>query len=96
MVQGADDPPVGGDATVALRTFVRKEAILKACGTGFHRDPRDQPTAAHSRRRDWLRTNDGWWLYERRTDDLLLCLAAMTPQSVNMTLNVRDVPAGTL
>jgi 4'-phosphopantetheinyl transferase len=83
---GAGDAELGGDAIAALRTFVRKEAILKARGTGLHADPRAQPTLAASDASGWSRTQDGWWLYERELDDLLVCIAAAERQAVQLRM----------
>jgi hypothetical protein len=82
---GDGDDPVGGDPIRALRVFTRKEAILKADGVGFRRDPRQQPTAGLLSTDNWTVTSDGWWLYEQQVAGLLLCLACREPQQITIT-----------
>jgi hypothetical protein len=72
------------DDAVLLRTFTRKEAILKARGTGFRVDPRGQPTAGIAVADRWTLTADGWWLFEPDIAGMLVCLAARAPDTVRL------------
>ncbi|MEA2209683.1 MAG: hypothetical protein QOF54_2160 [Solirubrobacteraceae bacterium] len=89
----AGDGSPSGDAGAALRAFMRKEAILKARGTGFHVDPHDQATSAVAVGPRWCRTQDGWWLHEREISDLLVCIAVDTPQPIDLMLEPGFDPA---
>ncbi len=77
----------GGPAPIALRTFTRKEAIVKARGVGLHADLRRQPTALSAQEADgWRATLDGWWLIEDNVGPVLICIASEHPQAVTITV----------
>ena len=77
---------VGDDPASTLRIFTRKEAILKARGTGFRVDPRQQPTAGIAIADGWTVTGDGWWLFEPSVPGVLMCLAARVPEKVRLDI----------